>query len=125
MWLVAPPGQVSRQLTFGETFMKYFALGRINYDWHRFDFDKDPARDLRRLLDADDRDLSAFHGVGGTLLMYFGRADTALPPLMGSTRRCWPQTAPQRCNSCACLWCLACFIAGAASGPLGSMPGPR
>jgi hypothetical protein len=87
IWLVAPPGQVSRQLAFGETFMKYFALGRGNpsYDWHSFDFDKDPARldDLRSLLDADDPHLSVFHGAGGKLLMYFGWADTALPPQMG------------------------------------------
>jgi hypothetical protein len=39
-------GHVSRQLAVGETFIKYFALGRgnPNYDWHSFDFDKDPAR---------------------------------------------------------------------------------
>jgi Tannase and feruloyl esterase len=87
MWLVVPPGQVSRQLAFGETFMKYFAVGRgnPNYDWHSFDFDKDPARldELRSLLDADNPDLSAFRGAGGKLLMYFGWADTALPPQMG------------------------------------------
>jgi feruloyl esterase len=50
-----------------------------------FDFDKDLPRlnEARRLLDATDPDLSAFRSRGGKLLMYFGWADTALPPLMG------------------------------------------
>jgi hypothetical protein len=86
LWLIPLPGQLSLQLAFGETFMKYFAFANPSYDWRGFDFDKDPARldDLRRLLDADNPDLSAFRSAGGKLLMYFGWADTALPPTMGT-----------------------------------------
>ena len=52
---------------------------------HSFNFDKDPPRlgELRKLLDASNPDLSAFRSRGGKLLMYFGWADMALPPLMG------------------------------------------
>ena len=35
------------------------------------------------MLDATNPDLSAFRSRGGKILMYFGWADTALPPMMG------------------------------------------
>src|ERR1700682_1832607 len=39
--------------------------------------------DVRALLNATDPNLGPFRRRGGKLLMYFGWADTALPPLMG------------------------------------------
>ena len=39
--------------------------------------------DARALLNATDPNLGPFRPRGGKLLMYFGWADTALPPLMG------------------------------------------
>jgi feruloyl esterase len=84
-WLVDKAGK-SRQLTFGESFARYMAFGKVDasYDWKAFDFDKDPARmaDIRKLLNATDPNLAAFRNRGGKLLMYFGLADTALTPYM-------------------------------------------
>jgi feruloyl esterase len=84
-WLIAKTGP-SRQLQYGETFFKYMAFGKPDpaYDWHSFDFDKDPHRlaEIRRLLDATDPDLSRFKSRGGKIVHYAGWADTALTPLM-------------------------------------------
>ncbi|MBI3514203.1 MAG: tannase/feruloyl esterase family alpha/beta hydrolase [Proteobacteria bacterium] len=85
-WFIGRDGQKSRQVAYGETFMKYLAFGRPdpNFDIRKLDFDKDPARmgEMRALLDATDPDLRAFRGRGGKLLMYHGWADTALTPYM-------------------------------------------
>jgi hypothetical protein len=86
-WLIARPGEKSRHYEFGESFVRHFALPKAgpDYDVRSFNFDTDPPRldELRQLLDASDPDLSAFRSRGGKLLMYFGWADMALPPLMG------------------------------------------
>ncbi|MBO0741774.1 MAG: tannase/feruloyl esterase family alpha/beta hydrolase [Hyphomicrobiaceae bacterium] len=86
-WLIAKPGEKSRHYQFGESFVRYFALPKAepDFDVHSFNFDKDPPRldELRKLLDASNPDLSAFRSHGGKLIMYFGWADMALPPLMG------------------------------------------
>ena len=86
-WLIARPGQKSSQHILGESFVTYFAFAKPDpgYDARTFDFARDLPRleDARRLLDATDPDLSAFRARGGKLLMYFGWADTALPPLAG------------------------------------------
>ena len=86
-WLLVKPGEKSRQHLYGESFVKYFAFAKADpaYDPRSFDFVKDLPRldDTRRLLDATNPDLSAFRSRGGKILMYFGWADTALPPMMG------------------------------------------
>jgi hypothetical protein len=86
-WLIVEPGKKSLQHLFGESFVKYFAFAKPdpNYDVTNFNFDKDLPRldEVRRLLDATNPDLSVFRNRGGKLLMYFGWADMALPPLMG------------------------------------------
>jgi Tannase and feruloyl esterase len=86
-WLLVKPGEKSRQHLYGESFVKYFAFAKADagYDPRTFDFAKDQPRleDTRRLLDAANPDLSSFRSRGGKLLMYFGWADTALPPMMG------------------------------------------
>ncbi|WP_164186560.1 tannase/feruloyl esterase family alpha/beta hydrolase, partial [Stenotrophomonas maltophilia] len=48
-------------------------------------FDRDLPRltEARALLNATNPDLSRFRQRGGKLLVYFGWADTALPPQMG------------------------------------------
>jgi feruloyl esterase len=50
----------------------------------KFDYAKDIPKyaDARALLNATNPDLSGFRARGGKLLMYFGWADTALPPVM-------------------------------------------
>jgi feruloyl esterase len=84
-WLIAPPNGRALQHLFGESFVRYF-LPKSDpaLDVARFDYAKDIARyaDARALLNATNPDLGAFRARGGKLLMYFGWADTALPPVM-------------------------------------------
>ena len=86
-WLIpTAPGAKSLQGGFGESFVKYFLLkSDPSLDPAKFDYAKDIAKyaDARALLNATNPDLGAFHARGGKLLMYFGWADTALPPVMG------------------------------------------
>jgi Tannase and feruloyl esterase len=85
-WLVTSAGK-SRQLLYGESFLRFMAYPKAEptLDWQAFDFDKDPGRmsAIRGLLDARNPDLAEFRGRGGKLIMYWGWADTALTPLMG------------------------------------------
>jgi feruloyl esterase len=84
-WLIAKSGP-SRQLLYAEAFVRYMAFGKpdLNYDWRKFDFDKDPPRleGARQLYNAADPDLSEFKARGGKIFSYVGWADTALTPLM-------------------------------------------
>jgi len=84
-WLIAPPGGKSLQGGFGESFVRYFLLkSDPALDPAKFDYAKDIAKyaDARALLNATNPDLRAFRARGAKLLMYFGWADTALPPVM-------------------------------------------
>lgn len=85
-WLIARAGNKAIQHAYGESFVRYF-LGKSDplLDTGKFDFAKDIAKynDARALLNATDPNLGTFRARGGKLLMYFGWADTALPPLMG------------------------------------------
>jgi len=86
-WLLVKPGEMSRQHAYGDSFVKFFAFARAdaNYDVRSFNFDRDLPRlaEARALLNATNPDLGRFRQRGGKLLVYFGWADTALPPLMG------------------------------------------
>jgi Tannase and feruloyl esterase len=85
-WLIAPPNGKALQHAFGESFVRYFLpKSDPSLDPAKFDFAKDIAKyaDARALLNATDPNLGPFRVRGGKLLMYFGWADTALPPLMG------------------------------------------
>jgi hypothetical protein len=85
-WLIARAGEKSRQHVFGDSFVRYFLpKADPSLDSAKFDFAKDIAKytDARTLLNATDPNLGPFRRRGGKLLMYFGWADTALPPLMG------------------------------------------
>lgn len=92
-WLIARAGDKAIQHAYGESFVRYF-LGKFDplLDTGKFDFAKDIVKynDARTLLSATDPNLGSFRARGGKLLMYFGWADTALPPL---TRR---PTSPAR-----------------------------
>jgi len=85
-WIIDPDGKPSRQTQYMTTFMQNLAFGHADpgFDWHKFDFTKDPPRmtPIRQLLNADDPDLTAFRRHGGKLIMYHGWADTALTPFM-------------------------------------------
>ncbi|HJT89706.1 MAG TPA: tannase/feruloyl esterase family alpha/beta hydrolase, partial [Bryobacteraceae bacterium] len=51
-----------------------------NYDFHKFDLDRDMALADKSGIDAHTFDLSAFKKHGGKLLLYHGWADQAIPP---------------------------------------------
>lgn len=86
-WLVNPEGTPAN-LALARSFLRYMAFSAPDpdYDWRTFDFDEDPRRMgwIRGILDATDPDLSVFRDRGGKILMYFGWADVALNPLMGT-----------------------------------------
>ena len=86
MWLIQPASGKAIQHAYGESFVRYFLpKPDPSLDVAKFDFAKDIAKyaDARALLNATDPNLAPFRARGGKLLMYFGWADTALPPLMG------------------------------------------
>lgn len=127
-WLIpATPGGKSLQGGFGESFVKYF-LPKSDpaLDHTKFDYAKDAPKyaDARALLNATNPDLGGLRARGGKILMYFGWADTALPPVMAIDYylRPSPPTGSRRRTSSACSWCPACSIAAAASGRNASMP---
>jgi feruloyl esterase len=87
-WIIGRSGPASsRHWLYSEAFLRHMAFGRPEpaYDIRKFDYDKDLPRltEIRRLLNAQDPDLSEFKARGGKIVMYFGWADTALSPLMG------------------------------------------
>jgi hypothetical protein len=84
-WLIPPQGGRALQHAFGDSFVRYFLpKSDPQLDVTKFDFAKDIAKyaDARALLNATNPDLRPFRARGGKLLMYFGWADTALPPVM-------------------------------------------
>jgi hypothetical protein len=84
-WLIPPAGGKSLQGGFGESFVRYFLpKSDPTLDVAKFDNAKDIAKyaDARALLNATNPDLGGFRSRGAKLLMYFGWADTALPPVM-------------------------------------------
>jgi feruloyl esterase len=86
MWLIPPAGGKALQHAYGESFVKYFlAKPDPALDAAKVDYARDVAKyaEARALLNATDPNLGPFRARGGKLLMYFGWADTALPPLMG------------------------------------------
>ncbi|MBY0319603.1 MAG: tannase/feruloyl esterase family alpha/beta hydrolase [Reyranella sp.] len=84
-WLIpAPNGRAIHEI-YGESFVRYFLpKSDPNLDVSKFDYAKDIAKyaDARTLLNATNPDLSGLRARGGKILMYFGWADTALPPVM-------------------------------------------
>ena len=85
-WLIPAPGGRAIHYAYGDSFVRYWS-GKPDpsFDSAKFDYAKDIANfsDARALLNATNPDLKPFRARGGKLLMYFGWADTALPPMMG------------------------------------------
>ena len=85
-WLIPAPGGRAIHYAYGDSFVRYWsAKPDPSFDSAKFDYEKDIAKfsDARTLLNATNPDLKPFRARGGKLLMYFGWADTALPPMMG------------------------------------------
>ena len=67
--------------------MRYLILDppQPEYDFMKFDYDRDTALVERwsKLADAKDADLSRFRKSGGKVIMTYGWADQILQPMMG------------------------------------------
>jgi feruloyl esterase len=79
-------GRPSISWEFAEAFFTNLATPGTPLDLRTFDAEKDRAKlePIGAILNATDTDLSAFKARGGRILMYFGWADPALSPLMGT-----------------------------------------
>jgi Tannase and feruloyl esterase len=80
-------GNLSGSFNLGDTFMKYMAFNPApgaNWDYHTFDFDKDPARmsDISLRINATIHDLTAVKMRGGKIVHYHGWADPGVTALM-------------------------------------------
>lgn len=87
-WIFWPGGPSPTVLTlFGESYMKYFAFETQDpaYDWSKFNFDTDPDRmgRINSILNPEP-ELAAFKARNGKILSYWGWADAALNPIMGT-----------------------------------------
>lgn len=83
-WILGAPDKGTTQLNFLRGFMRDFVTGDPDWDFGRFDFDRDYrlSRDqMGPYLNATDPDLTRFFERGGKLILWHGWSDAALPPL--------------------------------------------
>ncbi len=86
-WITGHGSGDGLQAAFSTQFLKNMVFENPEYDYNRFDFDRD--RDLMAverlspILDATNPDLTAFERRGGKLILYHGWCDAAIPA--GST----------------------------------------
>ena len=76
-------GALNGSFGLGDSFMKYVAFNPpsgASWDYHTYDFDKDPnrMRDIGLILDATVSDLTAVKARGGKILHYHGWADAGI-----------------------------------------------
>ena len=87
--LILPTPNVTKPADFAlaEATMRYlvFQPPQPDYDFQKFDFDRDPPLLERwgKIANATDTNLTAFRARGGKLIMTYGWADPILQPLMG------------------------------------------
>ena len=83
----AQPGATPADFNLAQGVMRYLVLDppQPEYDFMKFDYDRDPALVERwsKLADAKQADLSAFRKSGGKVIMTYGWADQILQPMMG------------------------------------------
>ena len=83
----AQPGAKPADFNLAEGVMRYLILDppQPEYDFMKFDYDRDPSLVKRwsKLADAKDADLSKFRKRGGKVIMTYGWADQILQPMMG------------------------------------------
>ena len=87
MIVPAQPGAKPADFNLAEGVMRYLILDppQPEYDFMKFDYDRDTALVKRwsKLADAKDADLSKFRKRGGKVIMTYGWADQILQPMMG------------------------------------------
>jgi len=85
--VAAQPGAKPADFNLAEGVMRYLILDppQPEYDFMKFDYDRDTALVERwsKLADAKDADLSKFRKSGGKVIMTYGWADQILQPMMG------------------------------------------
>ena len=85
--LLTPTVTKPADFALGEATMRYlvFQPPQPDYDFQKFDFDRDPPLLERwgKIANATDTNLQAFRARGGKLIMTYGWADPILQPLMG------------------------------------------
>jgi feruloyl esterase len=85
--LAATPEGKPADFALGEATMRYlvFEPPQPDYDYRKFDFDRDPPLLERwgKIANATDANLKDFRARGGKLIMTYGWADSILQPLMG------------------------------------------
>ena len=83
----AQPGAKPADFNLAEGVLRYLILDppQPEYDFMKFDYDRDTALVERwsKLADAKDADLSKFRKSGGKVIMTYGWADQILQPMMG------------------------------------------
>ena len=83
----AQPGAKPADFNLAEGVLRYLILDppQPEYDFMKFDYDRDTALVKRwsKLADAKDADLSKFRKGGGKVIMTYGWADQILQPMMG------------------------------------------
>src|SRR5262245_25177177 len=85
--LLTPTVTKPADFALAEATMRYlvFQPPQPDYDFQKFDFDRDPPLLDRwgKIANATDTNLTAFRARGGKLIMTYGWADPILQPLMG------------------------------------------
>ena len=84
-FMFMPDGTPNALTRYADSWMKYLAFKDPNYNSKSFDFDKDPQR-IRKIDEVFNptSDLAAFRDAGGKMITFWGWADNALNPQMGT-----------------------------------------
>ena len=81
-WVTGDTPTTSQQFFFATQGFKYLVYGDPNWDYQKFDLERDGKQANERLaatLNATNPDLTAFNARGGKLILYHGWNDAALP----------------------------------------------
>ncbi|MEZ5401407.1 MAG: tannase/feruloyl esterase family alpha/beta hydrolase [Bryobacteraceae bacterium] len=81
-WITGPRLEQSAAFGFGTQFFKNMVYSDPDWDYRKFDLDRDMAAAKKKMgpvLDAVDPDLSRFERRGGKLILYHGWCDAAIP----------------------------------------------
>jgi feruloyl esterase len=83
LWITGPAPERSLMYAFGTQFYKNMMYNDPNWDYHKFDLDRDMSaadEKLASVMNATDPDLGRFQARGGKLILYHGWCDAAIAP---------------------------------------------